>query len=71
MSERIINGSWRLAVLSLILAVSAAALAMAYKGALDLINLEPMGAIPIVSAVMSGAAAWWLARNRNDLVGME
>lgn len=68
MNEGWIAVAWRVSVLSLILLLSSAGLALAYTGVLDAIAVQPAALPRWVGALLCGGAAWWLAQSRNDLV---
>jgi len=72
MSERLINSAWRFVLMTVIFALTCAAMFHIYQGMLNLIvgSWEAATAPIIVGCVMAGAV-YWIARHREDLVDFE
>lgn len=69
MSERIINSAWRFVLITLIFILACAAMFQFYQGVLNLFGGEwALGVSPVIAAAVMGAAVYWLARHREELV---
>ena len=69
MSEQMINSAWRFVLITLIFILACAAMFQFYQGVLKLFGGEwALGLSPVIVAALMGAAVYWLARHREELV---
>lgn len=72
MSDRILNFAWNGLILSLVVVLGAAALALTYSALLQLVSKRlEQGITPLVAGAALGTAVYFLIRHRGDLVGRE
>ena len=71
MTDRILYTAWNWVVLGLVALMGASSLAMVYMALLRLVSKRlDLGVVPLLAGFALAAAAWLLARYREDVIGM-
>ena len=69
MTERIVNSTWWLALMTMICGTGAGALFLGYRGLFELLaGRWESGFFCVLISIGAGAANWVLCRHRNDLL---